>query len=208
MSKASRTEPEPMNRLARAILLAVVAGTLAIGAEARGRNNSSYDGEIEFEPQLLYLVDGCAAVEGTVSSGSFFDGLKRIDADSQLEFRRDGKVVTEYPESVTTSIRIVGDQCGAALSNAPSAIFHGNSYSVRFEVEWKQGMQLRPASLSTAAPHCVGFSSIPIPHQDFTIPSITCQLTVQSKGVPLGDHLIVSVFSADGKRLTRLSAGP
>jgi hypothetical protein len=197
-----------MNRLERAILLSVVAGIFAIGAEARGRNSSSYDGAIDFGPQLLQLGDGCVAVDGTLSSGSFFDDLKRIDTGSHLEFRKSGKAVTEYPESVTTSIRIVGDQCGVGLSNAPSSIFSGDSYSVKFKVEWKHGMQLRPASLSAVAPRCAGFSSIPIPHQDFAIPSITCQLTVESKGVPLGEHLIVSVFSADGKRLTRLSARP
>jgi hypothetical protein len=31
---------------------------------------------------------------------------------------------------------------------------------------------------------------------------------VDSKGVPLGDHLIVSIFAPDGRRLTRLSARP
>jgi hypothetical protein len=40
------------------------------------------------------------------------------------------------------------------------------------------------------------------------VSSLLCQLTVESKGIPLGEHLIVSVFAPDGKRLTRLSARP
>lgn len=194
----------------RAILLVIIAvgAIVPFGSEARDRNNPKYDGTVDFSPQLLHFADGCVAIEGAMTSGSFFDGLKRIDMNSRIEFRKSGKVVTEYPESVTTSIRIVGDRCGAAPLNAPRSIFHGDSYSVKFKVEWKQGMQLRPASISSTAAHCVGFSSVPIPHQDFTIPSITCRLTVDSKGVPLDNHLIVSLFSAEGNRLTRLSVAP
>jgi hypothetical protein len=178
-----------------------------MNADARGRNETTYDGTVDFGAQLLHLDDGCLALDGRVTSGTFFDDLKRTEIGSRFEFRKRGRVVTEYPESLTTSIRIAGDQCTATLSNRPSSIFRGDSFSLKFQVEWKDGMQLRPAVLSPLVAHCVASSSI-IPGQDVTIPSITCQMTVDSKGVPLADHLIVSVFAADGKRLTRLSAGP
>ena len=188
------------------ILLLFILCMFPIGAEARGRNNATYDGAIDFGSQLLHLDDGCLALDGAITSGNFFDDLTRIESGSRFEFRKHGRVVTEYPESLTTSIRIVG-QCAATLSNRPSSIFRGDSYSLKFQVEWKEGMQLRPAALSPVVARCVGSSSI-IPGQDVTIPSVTCQMTVDSKGVPLVDHLIVSVYAADGKRLTRLSAGP
>jgi hypothetical protein len=176
-----------------------------MAAGAGGRNSTSYDGAVDFGAQLLHLDDGCLALDGTVTSGHFFDDLKRTEINHEFEFKKRGKVVTEYPESLTTSIRIAGGQC-AALSNRPSSIFRGDSYSLRFQVEWKDGLQLRPAALSPGA-RCVGSSSILIPSQE-TIPSITCQLTVDGRGVPLADHLIVSIFAPDGTRLTRLSAGP
>jgi hypothetical protein len=189
------------------VLLILLVGVLPLSVRAGGKGNSTYDGVIDFGPQLLQMDDGCLALNGTLTSGSFFEDLKRIETGHRFEFTKSGRVVTDYPESLTTSIRIVG-QCAAALSNPPSSIFHGDSYSLKFEVEWKDGMRLRPAELSAEAAHCTGYSSIPIPRQDYTIPSITCQLTVESKGVPLADHLIVSVLTADGKRLTRLSARP
>jgi len=190
----------------RGILLILIVGMLPMGADARGRNEPTYDGAIDFGSQLLHLDDGCLALDGTVTSGNFFDDLKRTEIGTRFEFRKRGKVVTEYPESLTTSIRIVG-QCAATLSNPPSSVFRGHSYTLKFQVEWKDGMRLRPAALSPVDAHCIGSSSI-IPGQDVTIPFITCQMTVASKGVPLDDHLIVSVFAADGTRLTRLSAGP
>lgn len=175
--------------------------------EARGKSSPTYDGAVDFGSQLIHLDDGCLALDGRVTSGTFFDDLKRTEVGRRFEFRKRGKVVTEYPQLLTTSIRIAGDRC-AALSNSPASVFRGDSYSLKFQVEWKDGMQLRPATLSPVSARCVGSNSIPIPSQDYTIPVITCQLTVDSKGVPLADHLIVSLFTADGQRLTRLSAAP
>jgi hypothetical protein len=189
-------------------LLALIVALFPTSANAGGRSNSSYDGTIDFGAQLLRFDDGCLALNGTVTSGTFFQDLRRTEVGNRFEYRKGGKVVTEYPESLTTSIRIEGDRCTAALSNSPSAIFQGDSYSVKFEVEWKDGMELRPAVLSPLAAHCTASTSTPIPKRDFTIPFVTCEMTVDSRGVPLGDHLIVSVFTANGKRLTRLSAGP
>jgi hypothetical protein len=143
-----------------------------------------------------------------MTSGAFFDDLTRVEVGRQFEFRKHGRVVTEYPDLLTTSILIAGGQCESTFSNSAASIFQGDSYAVRFQVEWKDGMQLRPAALSPVAAHCTGYSRIQVPGQELTRPSILCQLTVASKGVPLGDHLIVSIFAPDGKRLTRLSARP
>jgi hypothetical protein len=172
-----------------------------MGADARGRNNPTYYGDVDFGSQLLQLDDGCLSLNGTLSSGIFFEDLKRIRVGSGFEYRKSGRLVTKYPESLTTSISIEGGHCGATLSNSPSSIFRGDSYSLTFGVEWKDGMQLRPALLSPVFVHCDGSSN-------GARPLIVCQLTVESKGVSLDDHLIVSVFAPDGKRITRLSAGP
>jgi hypothetical protein len=194
-------------RYLQTILLTLILGASPMGASAGG-NNPTYGGTIDFGAQLLQLDDGCLALNGTVTSGTFFEDLQRIEIGNRFEYKKRGKVVTEYPESLKTSIRIEGDRCAPALSDSPSSIFQGDSYSVKFQVEWKDGMELRPAVLSPLVAHCTGSTSTPIPRRDFNIPFVTCEMTVDSRGVPLGDHLIVSVFAADGKRLTRLSAGP
>jgi hypothetical protein len=192
----------------RGILLTLIVGLFAIGADARRKNDTTYDGSVDFGSQVIYLNDGCVSVDGTVTSGNFFDDLKRLDTGSEFQFRKSGGLVTEYPNSLTTSIRLVGGECADTISRPPSSIFHNDSYSLRFQVEWKDGMELRPAVLSPITAHCTDASSTPIPSRDFTIPSITCEMTVESQGIPLANHLIVSVFTADGKLLTRLSAHP
>jgi hypothetical protein len=197
-----------VNRFACFAMLVTVM--LPIGTRAGGASVSTYDGSVGFGAQLLRLQDGCLSVDGNVSSGGFFDNLKRTDVGGRLEYHKSGKVVSDYPESLTASIHILGDRCGGALSSSPSAVFADNSYSLKFVLEWKDGMQLRPAKLSFGAANCSGSSTLVVSDSDrnFTAPSVTCQMTVDSKGIPLRDHLIVSVLGADGSRLTRLSAGP
>jgi hypothetical protein len=190
------------------IFLVLIVALLPLTASARGKRSATYDGSIDFAAQLLQLDDGCLSVDGEITSGTFFADLKRIDLGSRPEYRKGNRVVTEYPESLTTSVRVAGDQCAHSISSWPSSIFGGNSYSLAFEVEWKDGMQMRPAAMSAATIHCVGSRAFINPSMDVTVPSVTCQLKVESKGVPLADHLIVSIFSADGRRLTRLSAAP
>jgi len=195
-------------RYSRAILLASIMGMFSFAAQARGRDTATYDGQVDFGAQLLDLDDGCLSVDGNVTSGNFFEGLKRRDIGGQLEYRKHGSVVTDYPERLTASIRLVGERCAAGLSDSPSAVFRGDSYTLRFEVAWKREMHMRPAVLSPVAAQCVGYRSATVPGGTPTIPSVTCQMTVDSEGVPIGDHLIVSIFAADGTRLTRLSAAP
>jgi len=193
----------------RGILLTLTIAMIPIVARAHSRNNPTYGGVVNFGAQQLHLKDGCLVIDGTLTSGNFFEDLKRRDNDILPEFTKSGTVVTEYPELLTASIRILGNECAASPSDSPSSIFSGESYSLIFEVAWKNGLQLRPAVLSPVVAHCVGSSTLVNPKESIlTVPSITCQMTVESKGVPLAHHLIVSVFASDGRRLTRLSAAP
>ena len=93
------------------IVLTLVIAMLPVGADARGGNNPTHYGDVGFASQLLHLEDGCLSLGGTLSSGNFFDDLSRVEVDNHFEYRKSGKVVTEYPESVTTSISIEGSHC-------------------------------------------------------------------------------------------------
>ena len=195
-------------RLFRGILLLLLIGILPMAAKAGGNGSAAYDGTVDFGPQVIQLDDGCLAVDGHMASGAFFEDLKRIEIGRQFEFRKHGRAVKEYPDTLSTSILIAGGQCKSAVSNSDSSFFQGNAYTLRFQVDWKEGTQLRPAALSPVAARCTGYSPIKAPGHELASAAVLCQLTVDSKGVPLGDHLIVSIFSVDGRRLTRLSARP
>jgi hypothetical protein len=194
--------------LSRIVLATVLLTGTATIVRAGGKGSPSEYGKVEFGPKELAFEDGCAQVDGHLTSGKFFDDLKRTNLHVHLEFTKRGAEVTEYPDSVTGVIRLVGGQCVSALSDATVSVFSGNAYALSFQVQWKTGMQLRPASLASGAAQCEGYSSIILPYGDAKIPMIVCRLTINSRGVPLADHLIVSLFGSDGTRLTRLSAAP
>jgi len=180
------------------VLLSWILALAPLGARA---HSGTYEGVIEFGSQLLYLKDGCLSIHGTVSAGGFFQDLRRIDIGGQLEYTKRGQVVKEYPESLTASIDI--DQCLAQSPDSTPSIF---SHSFKFEVDWKHEMRLRPAVLLPTVAHCARYLPVGLFGED--PPSIRCEMTVASKGVPLADHLIVLIFEADGRRLTRISAAP
>jgi hypothetical protein len=195
-------------RFPHALLVALLIAAFTTAARAGGKNSPSEYGKVDFGAQELQFADGCVFVDGKLTSGSFFEDLKRTDTRGRFEFKRSGQTVTDYPDSLTTSIRLVGDRCAAALSNSPAAIFNGNSFALKFQLEWKHDMQLRPAALTSTVEHCDAYKSVVLPRRDVSVPTIVCEMTVDSRGVPLLDHLIVSVFASDGTRLTRLSAAP
>jgi hypothetical protein len=195
----------------RGTLRAVTSFLLAvfpIAVSAAGNGTAAYDGRVDFGSQVVRLDDGCVTVDGKISSGAFFDDLKRVEVGRQFEFTKHGRPVREYPASLTTSILIANGPCQSPASKLASSMFEGKSYALKFQVDWKEGMQLRPAALSPVEAHCTGYSAIGSAAQQAAVSSILCQLTVASKGVPLGDHLIVSIFGPDGTRVTRLSARP
>jgi hypothetical protein len=189
------------------LLSAALVCIFPFSAPAGGRHAAAYDGRVDFGSQMVYSDGACFLVDGNLSSGAFFADLQRIGVGDRFEYRRQGHVVADYPETLTTSIRLLGNQCGDRTAG-PSKLLARDSYDLRFEVAWKNGMNMRPASFSVAPVACTGFNSVTIPDRGYTIPTVACQLTIDATGVPLTDHLIVSVFAADGKPMTRLSAAP
>lgn len=191
--------------LASALLMVALQPVVVI---AGGRTVSISDTQILFGSQLLHSDQDCLFVDGNVTSETFFYDLKRIDAGGKFAYRKGGQAISTYPTALSTSIRVMGNQCGPMPAAESSAIFSRNSYSLKFKVSWKDGMELRPATFSASAASCHGFNSTTIPDRGYSIPTVTCQLMVDGAGVPLTDHLIVSVFTPDGELLTRLSAAP
>lgn len=195
--------PMNHNTWMRALLCAFVV--LFVGStHVCWGNHRSSDSTVNFPPQIVQLKTGCLWIDGTLTSGNFFEGLERKDRDGLFEYMNSGKLLTDYPQSVVASIRILDDQCVSTFSPSRFSLGDGRRGSFSFQVAWKTGLQLRPALLAPEGVHCIdspGTRATP------TLP-MTCQMTVKSDGTPLSDHLIVSVFGADGTWLTRLSAAP
>src|SRR5438034_9335580 len=66
----------------------------------KGRNVWNYDGGVFFETDGSLPNGVCFRVHGQMSSGDFFNGLKRIDTDQSTVFQRGNETVTKFPDSV------------------------------------------------------------------------------------------------------------
>jgi hypothetical protein len=183
-------------------LLCALPVLFLVSTCVRGGSRRSYDGIVRFPPQIVQLNSGCIWIDGTLTAGRFFQGLARKDRDGVFEFTHGGELLTDYPQAVVASIRILDDQCVSTSSPHRFSLASSDRRSFWFRAAWKTGLQLRPASLSSSV-DCIGSSGRPT-----IAPPMTCQMTVESQGTPLSDHLIVSIFGPDGKRLSRLSAAP
>ena len=192
------------DRFVRLMLAVLVLGPIMLPAPALAGGHETYKGAVAFAPQIVQLPGGCLWVDGTLSSGNFFDGLERKDRSGLFQYTHDGTVLTNYPDSVNASIRILDDQCVPDPSDAGQVVSNDRPSSFTFNLAWKTDLQLRSVAISASDISCVGRSGKGMPS---ALP-MTCSITVKSKGIPLSDHLIVSVLGSGGARLARLSAAP
>src|SRR5213078_4417538 len=108
--------------LAVMFLLFMAAGASAQQAkhgkpEKQGKEKSvwNYDGGVFFETDGSLPNGVCFRVHGQMSSGDFFNGLKRIDTDQSTVFQRGNETVTKFSDSVTVSFSIRDQLCPAGV---------------------------------------------------------------------------------------------
>ena len=149
-----------------------------------------------FDDQRILLSAGMIA-------GDFFDQLeRRKTANGELFFIMHSKPVTDYPRSVTVKLFGNSWELGDTVFDKRCP---GNAAalmsSLRFKAEWKTGLSMRPVSKMTVRPL----------KKDEMVPYPSLwgyELDISSKGVPLTDHLVVSVFGRDSSPVVRFSGAP
>ena len=190
-------------RMVRILLIILFVAQTPFPIGASGINQKTYDGAVHFPAQIIEFNRGCLWIDGTLTSGNFFKGLKRINHDGAAEYTNNGKPLTNYPAFVTASIRFLDDQCASPQSDSRFSFSKENIQSLTFQILWKSETDLRPAPLASDGIRCRTSSN-----GTAAPASPSCEIMVKSDGVPLSDHLVVAVFGIDGNRLVRLSAAP
>jgi hypothetical protein len=132
------------NRCAAALL--IVCSTLALAGDKSVWN---------YEGGLFVMTNGsipkgpCFRLAGRVTSGDFFDRLKRIDKESGTIFRHGSETVENFPEQLTLSF-LVHDwydrTCPSREENpgAPKYLTRAMMSSLHLYLYWKRGVELRP----------------------------------------------------------------
>jgi len=209
-------EPNPITRIpagppAALGLCVALLLSLVIEPVFPSTRNPDDRNTLDFGVQRLILNGKCFFGGGNVEGGDFFSGLRRKESPDGFRFYKRGRLVSEYPDQLSITLRVSKFRCtaqGAPRDLELLVLSDDFLSSLKFKVEWKVGTRLRPVD---------GFVLLGYKHlrENLSFSSdssqddvVQYQMTLTSKGIPLSDHLIVSVFNSDDTLFVRLSAAP
>lgn len=199
--------------LGGAMLLASILNLNLITANS----TPSYTKLIPMGVGALRVDRRCVLLGAFLTAGDFFEGLKRVETHSGTEFRKGSSVVQHFPELITVKIRAHVEECTDAppqspLTDSPNPF---KLSSLRFSAQWKSGLRLRPVENMTfegcqTAQSQLDTTSVLLLKQmgihDPGAKTWICELSIHEHGVPLTDHLILTVARQDGTGPLRFSA--
>jgi hypothetical protein len=179
---------------------AAVCLLLAPVARAQSEGNAGrmheYKDDVALSTGQIRTGDVCVNFIPVLQSLGFFNGLERIDTAQGSEFRRNSQAVDFFPDYLTLEINVRIEVCDANIytpAKTPDII-----KGIQFRVQWKRGLYLRPAANVT-----IERKPLQMEEGDNRMLYV---IKVRDHGVPLSDHLILSVISASGKIMSRMSA--
>jgi hypothetical protein len=207
----------PRGFILRVFLLAAIA-TAGVGLLAAPRAAAhdkqtiwNYDGGVYLETDGSLTSGICFRVAGHVTSGHFFDDLKRID-DKGVDtvFRRGKETITRFPDELLLTFTIFDLPCTSQLKVTGSRTYLTRAMvsDLRLSLFWKRGVELRPAtgfkptgfSVRPIFPFNPDAQDVPKRFEWFY------ELSVPSAGVPLTDSLVLVIREADGHLAARVAA--
>jgi len=196
-----------------AAALLIVHGTFAF-ALARDKSVWSYEGGL-FVITNGSLPNGpCFRLTGHVTSGDFFDRLKRVDRESGTIFRRGAQTVENFPDQLTLSFNVhdhYDQTCPSREENpdGPKYLTRAMMSSLHLYLYWKRGVELRPAG-NVERTFFVVRELIPkAAAEAHGLPEKlewTYEYTVPSAGVPLTDSLVLILRDAENRIVARVAA--
>jgi hypothetical protein len=155
-----------------------------------------YKDDVSLSNGQIRAGDVCVNFIPVMQSLGFFNGLERIDTSQGSEFRRNSQPVDFFPDYLTIEITIRIEVCDSNMytpAQTPDAI-----KGMQFRVQWKRGLYLRPVASLT-----IERKPLRLEEGDNQMLYV---IKVRDHNVPLTDHLILSVISANGKIMSRMSA--
>jgi hypothetical protein len=176
----------------------LLSGTAAMAQSSEGNAGKihEYKDDVALSTGQIRAGDVCVNFIPVLQSGDFFNGLERIDTAQASEFRKNSQVVTNFPDYMTVEINVRIEECDTDVytpAHTPDFV-----KGLHFRAQWKRGVYLRPVANAT-------IERKPVSEEEGDN-RLLFMLKIRDHGVPLSDHLIISVIGADGKLMSRMSA--
>jgi hypothetical protein len=188
-----RNQPFALSLAAACLLLSPIARPQSEGTTGKMHE---YKDDVSLSNGQIRTGDVCVNFIPVLQSLGFFNGLERIDTSQGSEFRRNSRTVDFFPDYLTIEINIRIEVCDANIytpAKTPDII-----KGMQFRVQWKRGLYLRPAANVT-----IERKPLQMEEGDNRMLYV---IKLRDHNVPLTDHLILSVISANGKIMSRMSA--
>jgi hypothetical protein len=208
--------------LSRIFSVALIGLWLCFPAAAQSKKKSKAPRPAETNVQNYYggvflvgdggIPDGpCFRINGRVTSGVFFDGLKSYDTVDGTVFRLGTNEVALFPDKLLLSMTIRDQPCSTGLQPVGTGAYLTQEAmsSMKLSLYWKHGVDLRSAGKITL----MHFSVDPIqPYATSLAAELpkrylwSYELGVPAGGVPLTDSLVLIFRTADGHIAARVAA--
>lgn len=153
----------------------------------------------------------CFRLSGHVSAPDFFDGLRRVESDSETYFTLRDKVVTTYPPGLQVELHILDFPCTLDLkdSTVRPPLTREMMSKLKLRFFWKKGLAMRPvesskrvaANARRLAPYASEAADELPPRFEWNF-----DFTVAGENVPLTNDLVVVIETEDGKIAARVAA--
>jgi len=179
----------------------LLAGTFP----ARETVDRKSSGQVAMAADLFRFEGKCWSLMGTFGHEDYFADVQVKKGRDETKYLIAGREVYNFPDETDITLYLEAFECARdKASSEPTDVSLEQAIdSVEFKVEWKRKEYLRPAKVT----------SLHIARQPFAMRLGSFQMrklwkgaiSVESLGVPLSDHLIVSMTSKDGVRLARIS---
>jgi hypothetical protein len=194
-----------------AAALLIVCSTPAF---ARDKTVWSYEGGLFVITNGAIANGPCFRLAGRVTSGDFFDHLKRFDKETGTIFRRATETVETFPDRLTLTF-LVHDHydltCPPRAENpdAPRYLTRAMMSSLHLYLYWKRGVELRPVENVERTFFAVKELIPKAAAQAHGLPEKlewTYEYIVPSAGVPLTDSLVLILRDEENRMVARVAA--
>jgi hypothetical protein len=159
------------------------------------------------------LPDGrCIALGGSLFDPDFFRDLKLRKASGSVVFRRGSETVEFFPSQMHLRLAVIGAPCldHKTRSRAETDLDAEYLSNLHFAAYWKTGLDLRPVEsislLTLSAQKRKSFLFLLDPTQPEYYTAWVFEFTISTGGVPVTDHLILTIETPEKERVARLSA--
>jgi hypothetical protein len=173
-----------------------------------------------YEGGLFMITNGslpngpCFRLAGRVTSGTFFDHLKRIDKESGTIFRNGPDTVENFPDHVILTFLVhdwYDHTCPPRDENSAATKYLTREMmsSLHLYLYWKRGIELRP--VESVERKYFAVKEVPpqalVPAQGLAEKlEWTYEYIIPSAGVPLTDSLVLVLSDAENHIVARVAA--